>query len=208
MSAMSTRIFSDGLLTCRQSNFVLQPNNTTMFAFKNGLLETMIPLGEVYIFERKISEWLSRYTKLRVEWGNVVRLSACTKRFPFHSVQESDGSHSVSCPMGTEGYGSNSISCPMGTEGCGSNSVSCPMGTEVYGSHSVSCPIGTEGYGSHSVSCPIGTEGYGSHSVSCPIGTKGYGSHSVSCPMGTAGYGSASCPIGREYILNDKVAGT
>ena len=54
MSAVTTRTFSDRLLTCRQSNFLLQPDSTTTFAFKIGLLGKMIQLGEVYIFEKKI----------------------------------------------------------------------------------------------------------------------------------------------------------
>jgi hypothetical protein len=99
-------------------------------------------------------------TKLRVEWGIVVRLPESAKSSPFHSVQESCGSHSASCPVGTEGYGSHSASCPMDTEGYGSHSGSCPVGTEGYGSHSASCPMDTEGYGSHSASCPISTERY------------------------------------------------
>lgn len=53
MAAITTTTFSDRLLTCRQSNVLLQPDNTTLFAFKNDLLEKMIQLGEVYIFVRK-----------------------------------------------------------------------------------------------------------------------------------------------------------
>jgi len=52
MSANTITTFSDRVLTCRQTDFLLQPDNTTMFAFKNDLLEKMIQLGEVYIFER------------------------------------------------------------------------------------------------------------------------------------------------------------